>query len=96
MASLSEPRRGGGAARTESETLVPALSFAPFLVCGESPAPPVAVADFGHHPPAALVESASPVLLANFPDPWRIVAVTPKTLGWWGLLKSLESKLAIV
>ncbi len=76
---VSEPRRGGCAARAETENPVPAPSFASFFVFGDSPAPPVSVADLAQNPPAPLVESASPVLLADFPKPWRIVAETPKS-----------------
>ena len=82
---VSEPRRGGCAARAETESPVPAPSFASFFVFGDSPAPPVSVADLAQNPPAPLVDSASPVLLADFPKPWRIVAETPKSLGWWRL-----------
>ena len=82
---VSEPRRGGCAARAETESPVPAPSFASFFVFGDSPAPPVSVADLAQNPPAPLVDSASPVLLADFPKPWRIVAETPKSLGWWAI-----------
>lgn len=93
---VSEPRRGGCAARAETENLVPAPSFAAFFVFGDSPAPPVSVADLAQNPPAPLGESASPVLLADFPKPWRIIAETPKSLGWWHLLSKLEGELSIV
>ena len=86
---VSEPRRGGCAARAETESLVPAPSFAAFFVCGDSPAPPVSVADFARNPPAQISETSAPVLLADFPDPWRIVAATPKSLGWWGARGSI-------
>jgi hypothetical protein len=96
VASVSEPQRGGCAARAEKESVVPAPSFASFFVFGDSPAPPVSIEEFAQDPPAPPVESASPVLLADFPDPWRIVAQTPKSLGWWPLFKLLDSKLSIV
>ena len=96
VASVSEPRRGGCAARAETESLVPAPSFASFFVFGDSPAPPVSVAGFAQKPSAARAESSAPVLLADFPDPWRIVASTPKSLGWWPLFKLLDAKLSIV
>ena len=82
---VSEPRRGGCAARAETESLVPAPSFASFFVFADSPAPPVSVAGFAQNPSAARVESSAPVLLADFPDPWRIIAETPKSLGWWAI-----------
>jgi hypothetical protein len=93
---VSEPRRGGCAARAETESPVPAPSFASFFVFGDSPAPPVSVADLAQNPPAPLVDSASPVLLADFPKPWRIVAETPKSLGWWHLFTKLDGELSIV
>ena len=93
---VSEPRRGGCAARAETESPVPAPSFASFFVFGDSPAPPVSVADLAQNPPAPLVDSASPVLLADFPKPWRIVAETPKSLGWWHLFTLLDGELSIV
>ena len=103
VASVSEPRRGGCAARAEKESVVPTPSFASFFVFGDSPAPSppqagqaVSVADLAQNPPAPPVESASPVLLADFPDPWRTVAQTPKSLGWWPLFKLLDAKLSIV
>ena len=93
---VSEPRRGGCAARAETESLVPAPSFASFFVFADSPAPPVSVAGFAQNPSAARVESSAPVLLADFPDPWRIIAETPKSLGWWPLFSKLDAKLSIV
>ena len=93
---VSEPRRGGCAARAETESLVPAPSFASFFVFADSPAPPVSVAGFAQNPSAARVESSAPVLLADFPDPWRIIAETPKSLGWWPLFKLLDAKMSIV
>ena len=93
---VSEPRRGGCAARAETESPVPAPSFASFFVFGDSPAPPVSVADLAQNPPAPRVDSASPVLLADFPKPWRIVAETPKSLGWWHLFTLLDGELSIV
>ncbi len=80
---LSEPRRGGCAARADENSVTKSATFASFLVFGDSTASPVTVAAIAENPSGHLEGESSPVLLAEFPSPWRIVAETPKRLGWW-------------
>jgi hypothetical protein len=65
-------------------------------VFGDSTAAPVTVAAIAENPSGHLAGESSPVLLAEFPSPWRIVAEIPQSLGWWKLLKKLEQVLSIV
>ena len=89
---LSEPRRGGCAARADENSITKSASFASFFVFGDSPASPVSVAALAENPApqlpgqaVSLAGKSSPVLLADFPSPWRIVAEIPQSLGWWAI-----------
>ena len=83
--SVSEPRRGGCAARADENSVTKSASFASFFVFGDSTASPVTVAAIAENPSGHLAGESSPVLLAEFPSPWRIVAENPKSLGWWAI-----------